>query len=276
MIAILLSTYNGDKFLDCQIESIVNQTYQEWELYIRDDGSTDESIKIVNSWQRIDHRIHLMDDEIFHRGVTDSFMYMLENIQASYYMFCDQDDYWFPDKIEQSMILIHEKELEYSNDFPILVCTDLTVVDLYLNTIHKSMWKAGHVEHIALMPEFIQIASMYPGCTMSFNKKVRNIALSTKVMNGVLHDQHIALSTYHIARKIFILQKYSIKYRQHTNNVVGVYCGKHIILHKLKHICGVLKNNYNYFRIVHRYIGTSIFVFLRLKYLHLKVYQLKK
>lgn len=101
-IAILMATYNGEKFLREQIDSIIKQTNNNWTLYIHDDGSTDSTLSIVQQYCREHENIIFLEDEVKGRGAAQSFFYMLESIDSLYYMFCDQDDYWQPDKVEVS------------------------------------------------------------------------------------------------------------------------------------------------------------------------------
>ena len=98
-IAVLMSTYNGEDYLAQQIESIQNQSYKDWRLFIRDDGSNDDTVKIIEEYQRKDRRIQLINQgHIKNVGVVRSFFELLENVDADFYMFSYQDDYWFPDK----------------------------------------------------------------------------------------------------------------------------------------------------------------------------------
>ena len=94
-VAILMSTYNGEKYLTEQIESIQKQTNNNWHLYIRDDGSTDKTPIILSDFAKYDKRITFFNREhICNLGVVKSFMNLLANIDADFYMFSDQDDVW--------------------------------------------------------------------------------------------------------------------------------------------------------------------------------------
>lgn len=103
-VAILMSTYNGEKYLDAQIKSIINQTNPHWHLYIRDDGSRDRTPQIIQKYVRQDNRISWLNpDHVVNRGVTRSFMELLQQTTADFYMFCDQDDVWLPNKIQVTL-----------------------------------------------------------------------------------------------------------------------------------------------------------------------------
>ena len=103
MIAIILCTYNGEKYIETQLQSLQNQTYKDIEVFIHDDGSTDSTIRIIESFiAKNSLRCIIMHDEIKHRGAGPSCMWALDNINADYYMFCDQDDFWLPNKVEHT------------------------------------------------------------------------------------------------------------------------------------------------------------------------------
>ena len=103
MIAILLSTYNGSKYLREQLNSIIDQTVKDWILYVRDDGSTDETIDIIKEYVSLYPNINYIED-IQNLGSARSFMKLLSLVEADHYMFCDQDDVWLPTKIEVSLM----------------------------------------------------------------------------------------------------------------------------------------------------------------------------
>ena len=136
-IAILLATYNGARFIREQIDSIKDQTYKDWDLYVRDDGSTDNTVSIIQEYENMNPNIHLFEDEEKHIGAKNSFMKLLSAIDSDYYMFCDQDDIWLPTKIEHSVDLLEKTEKKYPNK-PIIVHTDVTVVDGNLNVLSQS------------------------------------------------------------------------------------------------------------------------------------------
>lgn len=100
-IAILLSTYNGEKFIKKQIDSLIAQTFSNWKLYIRDDGSTDKTISIIEEICESDNRIFLYKETNI--GVKASFLSLLSRVEADYYFFCDQDDFWYDNKIEKTL-----------------------------------------------------------------------------------------------------------------------------------------------------------------------------
>ena len=102
-IAILMATYNGEKYLKEQIDSIMNQTNHDWTLYIQDDGSKDKTLDIIKSYS--DERIVWVDNGLTRQGCCMNFMSLLNKVESSYYMFCDQDDVWLPEKVQISIYI---------------------------------------------------------------------------------------------------------------------------------------------------------------------------
>lgn len=129
-VDVLLATYNGEKYLKEQIDSILNQTYQNINLIISDDNSNDSTRKILEEYKKIDNRIkiYLQDKNL---GYIKNFEFLLTKVESNYYMLSDQDDVWLPEKIEKSMKTLKEKNAD-------LVFGDLEVVDEKLNTIYPS------------------------------------------------------------------------------------------------------------------------------------------
>ena len=141
-VDVLMATFNGENFVREQIQSIVGQTFSNWRLLVSDDGSSDKTIEIVNSEIAKDARISWANHKSSHLGSYHNFLNLLRSSSASYSMFCDQDDVWNPDKIEVSLRKIQELENAFPSD-PIMVFTDLEVVDENLYTIFPSFDKMG-------------------------------------------------------------------------------------------------------------------------------------
>jgi glycosyltransferase involved in cell wall biosynthesis len=96
-IAILMATYNGEKYLGEQIDSLLAQTNMDWQLYIHDDGSTDNTQAILQEYAQKHSNIHILEYES-QRGAMKNFLSLLQRVEADYYMFCDQDDVWLKQK----------------------------------------------------------------------------------------------------------------------------------------------------------------------------------
>ena len=266
-VAILMSTYNGERFLAEQIESLLAQTHSRWRLYIRDDGSTDGTLAIVRRYADREQRILLCNAPKPHRGVRDSFLWLLCHVEEDRYMFCDQDDVWLPGKIAVSLAALPDDE-----DTPALVCTDLRVADRYLNVTEESMWRANHTARIALRPEFLRVATMYPGCTMLFNRAARDAVLENHSFPGMIHDQAVSLSVLKAGGSIIPLPQATILYRQHGDNAIGAGASKGYVRRKLASLAAVWRDNRRYYRTVHSFLGTPLREFVTLKLKHLLKY----
>ena len=135
-VTILMSTYNGENFLAEQIESIQQQTYTDWTLLIRDDGSKDKTREIIKRFALQDDRITFINpDQTENLGVIKSFFTLLKYQESDYYLFSDQDDTWLPEKLSLQL----EEASRYPSDKPLLVYTDLKVVNQDLEVLHESM-----------------------------------------------------------------------------------------------------------------------------------------
>lgn len=250
-IAVLMATYNGEKYIEQQIESIRKQSNQEWELFIRDDGSNDKTISIIKEYTKIDNRIHFYDDNDKHLGAKNSFMRLLDVVDAELYMFCDQDDVWLPSKIEHSLKLLEASKAEHP-DKPIIVHTDVTVVDGELKELSKSYWKSAHIN-----PEryktynYLSILNCVQGTTMLFNKQAKEVCYPL-AKDIRMHDFWVATRVIKNGGIIATLYEQTVLYRQHTNNVYGVSFGDSLKFSKklrsIKEVYEVNADKYLYLR----------------------------
>jgi glycosyltransferase involved in cell wall biosynthesis len=140
-IAILLSTYNGGEYLKEQLDSIFEQDYQNFTLYVRDDGSTDDTILVLNSYLDKYSNMVVMEDSKRHRGANESFLWLLNHVEADYYMFCDQDDIWLKEKISTQVTAISSVNINDLNAKPVLVFHDLILTTNRGKIMSQSFWE---------------------------------------------------------------------------------------------------------------------------------------
>lgn len=232
-IAILLAAYNAEKYLEEQIESLISQTNQDWTLYIRNDGSKDNTSKIISDYCDRYANIIEIDRGGVNLGCRNNFFRLLEIVESEYYMFCDADDVWFNDKIELSVNRMHEIAL-VNPDKPLLVHTDSAIYDENLNLIAESFWKTVNINPDKFLTfNQICICCCVGGSTMLFNKRVKKLVFPL-VDNNLIFDYWIAINTvkYGVISTIHSPTK---KYRQHNSNVCGVTVGDaNSIYNKLK------------------------------------------
>jgi len=266
MIAILLSTYNGEKYLEEQLDSILNQTCSDWRLYIRDDGSTDRTLEIIENY------VSKYDQIIAYEGVNRglgaalSFMELLSNISAEYYMFCDQDDVWLPQKID---IMLNEmRQLEKMNkNVPILLHSDLAVVNSNLDIINGSFWNYINIDPRVVNKEFLYITNSVTGCATFFNKMAREISIDNyKSELIIMHDYWVPICVKSANGIIFPIDKPLIFYRQHEKNVLGAGDGR---MKGLRKKLSLVVRNYSYnkalFKMVNSRLHIDIFSFIMKK-----------
>ncbi|WP_019317312.1 glycosyltransferase family 2 protein [Streptococcus mutans] len=214
-VNILMSTYNGQEFIAQQIQSIQKQTFENWNLLIRDDGSSDETPKIIADFAKSDARIRFINaDKRENFGVIKNFYTLLKYEKADYYFFSDQDDVWQPQKLELTLASV-EKE---NNQIPLMVYTDLTVVDRDLQVLHDSMIKTqSHHANTSLLEELTE--NTVTGGTMMVN---HCLAKQWKQCYDdlIMHDWYLALLAASLGKLIY-LDEITELYRQHESNVLG-------------------------------------------------------
>lgn len=220
-INILLATYNGEKYIEEQIDSVLAQTYKNWNIIVRDDRSTDKTVEILKKYaKKYSNKIRLIQDEDGNLGATHNFTRLLGYAQEDYIMFCDQDDVWLPQKIEITFKKLQGIEKEYGNNFPLLIHTDLKVVDENLDIISDSFWK-----YQKLNPQKgrslnrLLIQNVVTGSTMMINKILRDLSMPIP-QESVMHDWWIALVASSFG-KIAYIPIPTVLYRQYGTNVIG-------------------------------------------------------
>jgi len=219
---ILLSTFNGASFLDDLIRSLYGQTYTDWHLLVRDDGSSDRTPELLKSYYDNDKdRITLLEGEKKQLGPKKSFEYLLQQSEADYILFCDQDDVWLPHKIETTLAKMQELESHYPGA-PALVFTDLTVVDKMLREIHSSFWEYMKTDPANILNIYrLLVNNPVVGCTVMINKKVKELVLPFPE-EAVMHDWWVALKISQKGVADYI-DRPTVLYRLHASNNVGAY-----------------------------------------------------
>lgn len=215
-IDILLATYNGEKYIKEQIDSILNQTYSNFRLLISDDCSQDGTRKILEEYQKKDNRIILFYQEK-NLGYVKNFEFLLTKVKNNIYALSDQDDVWNKEKIEKYINKMYEDNSD-------LVFGDLEIVDENLDTIYNSFNRFMKLNKKIIKAKGhnkMYLHNCVTGCTIvaknKFMDKILPIPNETK---SLLHDHWISL-IISIYGKTSYIEKTYIKYRQHEKNQIG-------------------------------------------------------
>ena len=222
MISVLLATYNGAEFLGEQIDSILNQTLTEIKIFIHDDGSSDNTREIIDQYiAKYPKEIEYVDGPATGSS-RNNFFFLLEQVDSEYYMFCDQDDYWLPNKVEELFRKITSVKID--GDIPQLVFSDLKVVDERLNVIDESFMHYNRLCPDKHSFNYLLAQNCAPGCTMLFNRKTRDESIKFKETSNPaaipIHDWWVILVAEALGTVQYV-DKSLMLYRQHSNNAVG-------------------------------------------------------
>ncbi len=235
-IAILLGVYNGEKYLGEQIDSLINQTYKDWTLYIRDDASTDSTVSVIKHYTEKYSNIVLVEDELGNLGCNGNYYELLKKVDAQYYMFCNADDFWFEDKIQLSYDKIKETENGHEG-IPIIIHTDMSVGDANLNIVVSSNWGTGRYNPEKFKTyNYMGISCMCAGATLLFNKIARNNCFPEYKGKNLFFDHWLALQN--VSQGIIVsIYKPTLIHRQIGTNMVGTRTTKERGLkYKLTHL----------------------------------------
>lgn len=220
MVEVLLATYNGERFLAEQIESILAQDYECVRLVVRDDGSSDGSVAIVRSFvEMYPDRVTLVSDSMGNLGSAMNFFQLLCFSQSDYVMFSDQDDVWLPEKVDVTLTAMRDAETRYGKHVPVLAHTDLVVVDWDLLPVAGSFWAYQNLDprHDGINRLLVQ--NVVTGCTVMVNRSL--MALVRPAADGMIeHDWWLALLAAAFGRIAYVSRQ-TILYRQHGHNVLG-------------------------------------------------------
>lgn len=223
MIDILMATYNGEKYIAEQIESIIKQSYTKWHLYIQDDCSTDATISIALGYQKkYPEKITVTENTQNSGSAKNNFFAMLNIAKSDYIMFCDQDDVWLPDKIKithRRMLLAEQK---FGKKHPVLVHTDVALVDEKLNVIAESLFKKEKW-HFNKKITFWNslIGNVVMGCTTEINKALLDKVKYNNLKNIPMHDWWLGMCARYFGTEE-VVKIPTMLYRQHNANNVGV------------------------------------------------------
>lgn len=222
-ILILLGTYNGARFLREQLESIQRQTVSHWTLLIRDDGSQDETIEILDRFADQESRAIRLTDQHGRRGAVGNFGELMQralDFSPDIIFFSDQDDIWSPIKVGEQMSRIEELEKAYGKETPILVHSDLEVVDATLHRVDRSFMHFQGLSHEADEPlRVLLVQNFVTGCATAINLALLRLAIPIPT-TAIMHDWWLALCAASCGQLAYSSHP-TVFYRQHGQNEIG-------------------------------------------------------
>ncbi len=219
VIEVVLPTYNGAAYLAEQVASIYWQTFRPQRLLVRDDGSTDGTLELI---QRLEQRygdwlsVLAADGNL---GCIGNINRLLAATTAPYVALADQDDVWLSHKLERSLKLLQGLEHAYGAALPLLVHSDLELMDQAGGSLHTTYFQRQHLHADRVAPADLAMSNVVTGCTVLCNRALLSHALPIP-RQALMHDWWLALvaSAFGVVES---LEEVSVRYRQHSRNVVG-------------------------------------------------------
>lgn len=216
-VHVLLSTYNGESYIGQQLESLISQEEIDLQLYIRDDGSVDDTLKIIQHYVRLyPETITLYSSSNI--GAKHSFFSLIQNLNISteneYVAFCDQDDVWHRRKLVEAI-----SKLNYISNNIIMYCSTTQMVDKDLIPLYN--WPDKPAKPLSIYNGLVENVAV--GCTIVLSLEAYNIIksrLPQNIDNIIMHDWWCYLCISAFGKVVFDSTPY-IRYRQHDNNVMG-------------------------------------------------------
>lgn len=214
-IDILMATYNGERYLRNQLLSLQQQTYEDWTLWIRDDGSTDDTLSTLRKFAESDGRIRIVEEKAGQRmGPGRNFMSLTKYSTADFVAFCDQDDIWFEKKLE---IMVDFAEKHFNAKIPCLVHCDAYGYSDANGTITINGISRYNAKN--LKEYLFSHGGGYHGCCVLINRKLCTMAAEYRA-DYYMHDDVVSLLAHFFGR-VFFLPKKLLLYRQHASNATG-------------------------------------------------------
>lgn len=215
-VTILMATYNGSAHLKNQLLSLQQQKFSAWTLYIKDDGSNDDTINIIREFQLADSRVNLIENSEPRQGAGKNFISLVKHSDSDYTIFCDQDDIWLENKISDMVEYAEQFDLA-DNIHPSIVYADGYAFSDETGEIDFSGISHNHATELN---GFLFFNGGYQGCSIMFNQAM------VKFLSGYkgslhLHDDITSLAA-HALGEVHFLPKKLMLYRQHAKAVTGM------------------------------------------------------
>lgn len=235
-VTLLLPVYNGERFLASQLDSLLAQTYAGWICLMRDDGSSDGSMAIMQHYQ-VHHpdRFKIIEDGLGNLGTVNCLNTLAQNVRTPMFGFCDQDDVWMPHKLEATINAL--QRLHADEGVPTLAYCDMTVTNEALAPLAHSFWAMIRGRNYALGLRGLPVLNVVAGCTMVGNRAMLNAAFPVPSC-APMHDYWIGLVAKFAGHSIAIEEPLML-YRQHGHNQLGAGIYTSFIRRMLNRIKGL-------------------------------------
>lgn len=221
MIDIVLPAFNGEAFLPEQLNSLLNQTETGWRLLAMDDGSADGSAAILVRYAaQYPEKIVLLPNASPSGSAAAAFLRLISRTDAPYVMCCDQDDFWYADKLRLTLEKMKELEEKRGRDTPLLVHTDLAVTDAGLNLLSPSFVRSQRLNPGVTAFGRLLAQNNVTGCTVMINAALRSLLPPDALPSLAMHDWWMALVAAAFG-EIGYIDVATVSYRQHGGNAVG-------------------------------------------------------
>lgn len=230
-VAILMCTFNGEKYLSEQLDSLMKQTYSNFVCYVHDDGSIDKTMQILEDYERkMKEKLVIVKYENRTHSANYNFCsfmkYAEKNLKEKYIMFCDQDDVWLPQKIEKTVCAVRNVEL---GETPALAYCDQIIVNEKLDVLYNSNEEIMHRTEADKSFKRIIFRNIAAGCCICINRPLLHLVCEAmEIQNVVMHDWWIMLVAQATGNVAFVPESLML-YRQHSANALGVDNKKYII-----------------------------------------------
>lgn len=231
-VEILLATYNGEKYIREQLDSILNQDYENWIVRVSDDGSTDRTYEILSEYkEKYPDKFIIETRQKGYGKAKLNFSYLIKQSTEKYVMCCDQDDFWLPNKISLTLQAMKKSE---DNGIPVLIHTDLKVVDADLNVLSESFFEHSNFRKTFRYRDIL-IQNHVTGCTMMMNRPLIELMNKEQDYENILMHDWLAAVLATSMGKVAFVDCPTMLYRQHSVNSVGAKkYGLSLFVSKLK------------------------------------------
>jgi glycosyltransferase involved in cell wall biosynthesis len=220
-VGVVIATYNGEKFLNEQLQSIINQTKRPEKIIIVDDCSTDGTRDIIKEKAKLFPDLFIYMENEQNLGAKKTFINGIGACPTDYIALCDQDDIWMPDKISELFALLEK------NEDAKLCFHDLALIDEQGSFRGKNFWEAAPVNEPlpvtgnAARKRLAAFSNPVPGCTMFFSSELKEFILPMPVSKWIGHDWWISAIAFFFAKPVYVSKPLAF-YRLHENQTAGI------------------------------------------------------